>query len=74
MVKGGATFGNLVLLCMRRGFHRKEGDESAGSVFLDSYFFVNGTLARELFGFFRVMPTAKLSHWRPHLLRIPSLL
>lgn len=44
MVKGGATLGNLVVLCMRRGFHRKEG-----SVFLDSYFFVNGTLARELF-------------------------
>lgn len=49
MVKDGATFGNLVPLCMRRGFHRKGGDESAGSVFLGSYFFVNGTLAMVLF-------------------------
>lgn len=74
MLKAGATFGNLVPLSLRRWFHRKEGDESAGSVFLGSYVFVNGTLAREWFCFFRVMPTAKLSHWRPRLLQIPSLL
>ena len=49
-------------------------NESAGSAFLGSYFLLLTLWQENCSAFLRVMPTAKLSHWRPHLLQTPSLL
>lgn len=62
----------LVVLCMRLQWNG--GDESVGLLFLGSYFLLMTLWQGNCSDFFRVMPTAKLSHWRPHLRQTPSLL
>ena len=68
-----AEFGTLVALCIKgRQSHRKEGDVYAGSLFIGTSFLLMAC-NKNCSASCRGMLTANLSHWRPHLLQIPSL-
>ena len=74
-MKGGSQVWNLGSTVHGEGESISQKRCVCGVSVCRQLFFVNGTVTSiVLLLFFRVMLTARLSHWRPRLLQTPSLL